>query len=87
MHKIQSSNYLTLHREVDEEPPDGPGGDVAAVGAGVALGHGAEGQHEAALVLGVARREARVRREGLGAHGQDVHVAVTDPRDLVALKK
>ncbi len=37
---------LTVHEEVDDEPPDRPGGDVAAVGALVGVHHAADGQDE-----------------------------------------
>ena len=42
----------------------------------------ADGEREAALVLEEEGAEATVAREGVGAHREDVHVAVTDPRNL-----
>ena len=42
----------------------------------------ADGEREAALVLEEEGAEATVAREGVGAHREDVHVAVTDPRYL-----
>ena len=42
----------------------------------------ADGERESALVLEEEGAEATVAREGVGAHREDVHVAVTDPRYL-----
>ena len=42
----------------------------------------ADGEREAALVLQEEGAEAAVGREGVGAHREDVHVAVPDPRNL-----
>ena len=42
----------------------------------------ANGEREAALVLEEEGAEAAVAREGVGAHREDVHVAVPDPRNL-----
>ena len=42
----------------------------------------ADGEREAALVLEEERAESPVGRESVGAHREDVDVAVPDPRNL-----
>lgn len=42
----------------------------------------ANGERKAALVLEEERAEPPVRRESVGAHREDVNVAVADPRNL-----
>lgn len=61
------------------------GGDLALVRAFVALLHRPDGKQEVRLItvlLDEARGEALVVGEDVGADGQDVNVAVADPRNL-----
>jgi len=68
-------------KEEYDEAPARLRGDLALVAALVGGLDAADGEREAALVLEEEGAEAAVAREGVGAHREDVHVAVPDPRN------
>ena len=63
-------------------PPGWSGGDLALVEALVPRRHGADPELPEVREGDVVRGEALVRRVGVPAHGQQVNVAVPDPRYL-----
>ena len=73
---------LTDDVQLDEEAPDGLRADLALVPARVPPARLLDLQHPLVPRRVVVRLVARVRRVREPAHGEDVEVAVPDPRHL-----